>query len=223
MAFGKRVSKLDKYDCEIEAFLAIGSSQKFIANRYGTTETNLKNWIKKHETKKKMANLVPEEPEWDENVEQKAKEHHKSNEIADRFRVNEITESSSGQGGYPLSKYCEVEKEQQKSLSGFSGKVARARVRRDQATIPIMKHFVARRETEITNFKDQEVLGAIADEAYKEFEMALWDAEVSLLSALGIEKDKFFKYEQLLLLVIASAQHLTVEKMLAAGYRQVIL
>lgn len=38
---GSGKSKLDKYRPEIEALLANGSSQKFIANRYGTTETNL--------------------------------------------------------------------------------------------------------------------------------------------------------------------------------------
>lgn len=41
-------SKLDPYRPEIEAFLANGSTQKFIARRYGTTETNLSRWLKKH-------------------------------------------------------------------------------------------------------------------------------------------------------------------------------
>jgi DNA invertase Pin-like site-specific DNA recombinase len=40
-------SKLDKHRPEIEALLANGSTQKFIANRYGTTEANLSRWIKK--------------------------------------------------------------------------------------------------------------------------------------------------------------------------------
>ena len=34
---------------EIEALLANGSTQRFIAKRYGTTESNLCNWMKKHE------------------------------------------------------------------------------------------------------------------------------------------------------------------------------
>ncbi len=41
-------SKLDQYRPEIEALLANGSTQKFIAKRYGTTEANLSRWIKKH-------------------------------------------------------------------------------------------------------------------------------------------------------------------------------
>lgn len=41
-------SKLDKYRPEIEALLANGSTQKFIAKRYDTTEANLSRWIKKH-------------------------------------------------------------------------------------------------------------------------------------------------------------------------------
>jgi DNA invertase Pin-like site-specific DNA recombinase len=41
-------SKLDKYRPEIEALLANGSTQKFIAQRYGTTEANLSRWLKRH-------------------------------------------------------------------------------------------------------------------------------------------------------------------------------
>jgi DNA invertase Pin-like site-specific DNA recombinase len=41
-------SKLDQYRPEIEALLANGSTQKFIAKRYNTTEANLSNWMKKH-------------------------------------------------------------------------------------------------------------------------------------------------------------------------------
>ena len=41
-------SKLDKYRVEIEALLQNGSTQRFIANRYGTTETNLSRWLKRH-------------------------------------------------------------------------------------------------------------------------------------------------------------------------------
>ena len=40
-------SKLDPYQPKIEALLANSSTQKFIANRYGTTEGNLHNWLKK--------------------------------------------------------------------------------------------------------------------------------------------------------------------------------
>jgi transposase-like protein len=45
-------SKLDKYRPEIKALLANGSTQKFIARRYNTTQANLHNWIKKHGFKK---------------------------------------------------------------------------------------------------------------------------------------------------------------------------
>jgi len=51
---GTGKSKLDKFKPEIEALLANGSTQKFIANRYGTTEANLYNWLKKHNLKKKL-------------------------------------------------------------------------------------------------------------------------------------------------------------------------
>jgi DNA invertase Pin-like site-specific DNA recombinase len=40
-------SKLDPYRPEIEALLANGSTQKFIARRYGTSEVNLSRWLKK--------------------------------------------------------------------------------------------------------------------------------------------------------------------------------
>jgi len=40
-------SKLDIYRPEIEALLVNGATQKFIANRYGSTEANLHHWLKK--------------------------------------------------------------------------------------------------------------------------------------------------------------------------------
>jgi len=45
---GTGKSKLDKYRPEIEALLANGATQKFIAHRYNTTEANLSRWLKKH-------------------------------------------------------------------------------------------------------------------------------------------------------------------------------
>ena len=45
-------SKLDRFRPEIEALLGNGSTQKFIANRYDTTEANLHHWMKKHGIKK---------------------------------------------------------------------------------------------------------------------------------------------------------------------------
>ena len=45
-------SKLDPFRPEIEGLLANGSTQKFIAKRYGTTEANLSNWMKKHGIKR---------------------------------------------------------------------------------------------------------------------------------------------------------------------------
>jgi len=44
---GPGKSKLDPYRPEIESLLANGSTQKFIARRYHTTEANLHNWLKK--------------------------------------------------------------------------------------------------------------------------------------------------------------------------------
>ena len=54
--FGTGKSKLDKFKPEIEALLANGSTQKFIANRYKTTEANLYNWFLKNNLKKKPKN-----------------------------------------------------------------------------------------------------------------------------------------------------------------------
>lgn len=50
---GPGKSKLDKYRPEIEALLNNGSTQKFIANRYNTTEANLHVWMKKRGIKRK--------------------------------------------------------------------------------------------------------------------------------------------------------------------------
>lgn len=45
---GPGKSKLDPYRPEIEALLQNGSSQRFIAKRYNTTEANFSNWMKKN-------------------------------------------------------------------------------------------------------------------------------------------------------------------------------
>lgn len=50
---GSGKSKLDKYRPEIEALMANGATQKFIAGRYGTTEANLSRWLKKHGLRRK--------------------------------------------------------------------------------------------------------------------------------------------------------------------------
>jgi DNA invertase Pin-like site-specific DNA recombinase len=42
-------SKLDPYRPEIEALLKNGSTQKFVAKRYHTTEANLHNWLKQRD------------------------------------------------------------------------------------------------------------------------------------------------------------------------------
>jgi len=44
---GPGKSKLDKFRPEIEALLSNGSTQDFIARRYGTTNANLHKWLKK--------------------------------------------------------------------------------------------------------------------------------------------------------------------------------
>ena len=45
---GPGKSKLDTFRPEIESLLANGSTQRFIAQRYHTTEANLHNWLKKN-------------------------------------------------------------------------------------------------------------------------------------------------------------------------------
>lgn len=49
---GAGKSKLDPDQPEIEALLKNGSTQKFIAARYGTTEANLFRWLKRKGLKK---------------------------------------------------------------------------------------------------------------------------------------------------------------------------
>lgn len=49
---GPGKSKLDPFRTEIEALLVNGSTQKFIAERFKTTEANLHHWIKKRGLKK---------------------------------------------------------------------------------------------------------------------------------------------------------------------------
>lgn len=49
---GPGKSKLDQFCSEIEALLANGSSQRFIAGPYKTTEANLTNWMKKNSLKR---------------------------------------------------------------------------------------------------------------------------------------------------------------------------
>lgn len=51
---GPGKSKLDQYRVEIEALLQNGSSQRFIANRYNTTEANFSNWLKKNNITSKI-------------------------------------------------------------------------------------------------------------------------------------------------------------------------
>lgn len=50
-------SKLDQFRPEIEALIANGSSQKFVAERYGTSEVNVSRWMKKHGLKKRGREL----------------------------------------------------------------------------------------------------------------------------------------------------------------------
>jgi DNA invertase Pin-like site-specific DNA recombinase len=45
---GPGKSKLDKHREEIIALLKVGSTKKYVANKYGTTSPNLINWIKKN-------------------------------------------------------------------------------------------------------------------------------------------------------------------------------
>ena len=45
---GAGKSKLDEFKEEIIALLRNGSSKKFVADRYGTSQVNLYNWLKKN-------------------------------------------------------------------------------------------------------------------------------------------------------------------------------
>lgn len=56
---GPGKSKLDQYRPKIEALLANGSTQKFIARRYGTTEANLYNWLVKNKIKQAKNSVKP--------------------------------------------------------------------------------------------------------------------------------------------------------------------
>jgi DNA invertase Pin-like site-specific DNA recombinase len=49
---GTGKNKLDPYRPEIEGLLANGATQRYIANRYGVTETTLSRWVKKRGLKK---------------------------------------------------------------------------------------------------------------------------------------------------------------------------
>jgi len=53
---GPGKSKMDPFRPEIESLLANGSTQRFIAQRYHTTEANLHNWLKKHGMKTAKTN-----------------------------------------------------------------------------------------------------------------------------------------------------------------------
>jgi DNA invertase Pin-like site-specific DNA recombinase len=55
---GPGKSKLDKYRPEIEALLANGSTQRFVAKRYDTTESNFVNWMKKNKLTKSKPEAV---------------------------------------------------------------------------------------------------------------------------------------------------------------------
>lgn len=50
---GSGKSKLDKHRPEIEALLETGSTQRYVASRFNTTESNLSRWMKKHGLKRK--------------------------------------------------------------------------------------------------------------------------------------------------------------------------
>ena len=54
---GAGKSKLDEYKEEIIALLRNGSSKKFVAGRYGTSQVNLYNWIKKNDIDLSLQNI----------------------------------------------------------------------------------------------------------------------------------------------------------------------
>ena len=54
---GAGKSKLDEFKEEIVALLRNGSSKKFVANRYGSSQVNLYNWIKKNNIDLSLQNI----------------------------------------------------------------------------------------------------------------------------------------------------------------------
>jgi DNA invertase Pin-like site-specific DNA recombinase len=54
---GAGKSKLDKHREEIVALLRNGSSKKFVADRYGTSQVNLYNWLNKNNIDAKQQNI----------------------------------------------------------------------------------------------------------------------------------------------------------------------
>jgi DNA invertase Pin-like site-specific DNA recombinase len=54
---GTGKSKLDKHREEIVALLRNGSSKKFVADRYGTSQVNLYNWLNKNNIDAKQQNI----------------------------------------------------------------------------------------------------------------------------------------------------------------------
>ena len=56
---GPGKSKWDTYRPEIESLLVNGATQRFVARRYNTTETNLHNWLKQHGLKRTRPPLSP--------------------------------------------------------------------------------------------------------------------------------------------------------------------
>lgn len=55
---GVEKSKLDAYRVEIEALIQNGSTQKFIAKRYHTTEVNLHHFLKQRGLAKRREHIV---------------------------------------------------------------------------------------------------------------------------------------------------------------------
>jgi DNA invertase Pin-like site-specific DNA recombinase len=55
---GPGKSKLDKFKPEIEALLKNGTTQRFIAKRYGSTEANLYNWMKRHGLERNLTGQI---------------------------------------------------------------------------------------------------------------------------------------------------------------------
>lgn len=58
---GPGKSKLDPYLPEIEGLLMRGSTQKYIANHYKTTPSNLNNWMKRHGIKPLRTSSIQQE------------------------------------------------------------------------------------------------------------------------------------------------------------------
>ena len=64
LASASCIIKLDEFKEEIVALLRNGSSKKFVADRYGTSQVNLYNWLNKNKLDVKQQSVQTLQPEY---------------------------------------------------------------------------------------------------------------------------------------------------------------